>query len=1047
MSYNWQRAKEQEVDKRLILGPEQDVTGFRENMEVAYDFMVGEGLSSSASNAWRDPVEQQAKLLLDEPELSSFDRQILRGGSLSAKRDMLRKYQDTVAQRKNERQESGYRTHDEILEDIRKTLEPARKRYEDVSARATGWGVLGNLVGGFGGAVTDPINIATLAIATPRALYASGTLLQQAVKMAAFTSAVSAGTEAAIQPFVYEFKDEIGSPYTFKDAATNVLYAGVFGGVLGGLIPPVGYAAKAVTNRLVGEYRAKVASGQIKPDGDTQAAADVVEQFEEIIADNPLGMTDKGVQAHFEALDTARAQMVAGEPVDVQAIVAPHQRGIQSDSAATIPLDPREIDVDAELFQFKSLADAEGVTDRLAGVTKWEPELAGTSIVWQRKDGKLFVADGHQRLGLARRLLDEGAEPDSIVINAFVLREADGYSAREAMARAAAKNIAEGTGTAVDAAKVLRLAQTEGWGSRLPELPPNSALVRDARGLVKLGDEAFRAVVNEVIDDRYAALIGRFIDGDEQQLAAIQAMAKASPDNLMQAEIMARDMAAAGFTKSDQGNLFGDADFETLFKERAKAVDTIAKTLRQDRRTFKTLVDRQADIMGHGQNRLDVEANNLRASQDQLALASLMADATTPGPLSDAINQAAREIKAGKRPGAAVKEALAILRGTSEEPGPRPGQPVRRAELSKEEYRDAERAFADVQMGWDMDEIYRRAPANQERLAAVAKRIEQELGEGVEFANPGIKKRATAEGKMGRNGYQSPGRILDIVRGGFFVDDPEKALRVAKMLTDEFAALDEGIVVTPMGYSDIKVMIRFPDGQVSELQIWSKPIGLAKFKRGEALYVLMRDISDKRDGKFIPKPGKEAEFEGYRQESLDLYAQAVVESSPTWQQRILAEASDEFVDRFERYSSSANSPKNSSLDSSRIPETSGASNSTGMMGTQSPVSQLRTNASSEPTSDLMTTAGLASKSANRTALERSGFTGNTSDTILADDAQLFKQAEMLMARDPDAQIPDLRIDEDGNVAAATRPAREVFAELDAEGRALDDLITCISGSA
>ena len=821
MSYDWQRAKEERVKSALIQGPEQDVTGFRENLSAGYDFTLSEGLSSSAANAWRDPVEQQVKLLLDEPELSSMDRQLLRGGSLSAKRDMLRKHQDTVTKRKAERPDAGFRTHDEILEDIKKQLEPARKKYESVTARADGWGMLGNFVGGFGAAVQDPINVATLAVATPKAIWMSGTLLSRAVKMAGFTAGVSAGTEAAIQPFVYEFKEEIGSPYTFADAATNVLYAGIFGGVFGGLIPPAGAAAKAVRNRLMEQYREGVASGRIVPDPDTQAAADVVEQFEEIIADNPLAPTDRGTVAHLEALDKARAQMLADEPVDVQEIIAPHQRGFQSESAAVVPIDPRQIEVDAETFQFKSLADAEGVTDRLAGVKRWEPELAGTSIVWERADGRLFVADGHQRLGLARRLIAEGADPDSIVINAFVHREKDGISAREAMARAASKNIGEGTGTAVDAAKVLRLAQSEGWGSRLPELPPNSALVRDARGLVRLGDEAFRAVVNEVIDDRYAALVGRFIDGDEQQLAAIQAMARANPDNLMQAEIMARDMAAAGFTKSEQGNLFGDADFETLFKERAKAVDTIAKTLRQDKRTFQTLVDRQADIMGHGENRLDVEANNLRASQDRLALASLMADATTPGPLSDAINQAARDIKAGKRPSAAIKPALEILRGTAEDIGPKPGRPFRKPDMSKDDYKRAEQAFAEVQMGWTMDDIYQRAPANQERLAAVAAKIEKAVGEGVEFANPGLKKRTTAESKMIRNGYESPGKIMDIVRGGFFVDDPDKAMRVAKMLTDEFAALDEGIVVTPLGYSDIKVMVRFGDGQVSELQIWA----------------------------------------------------------------------------------------------------------------------------------------------------------------------------------------------------------------------------------
>jgi hypothetical protein len=72
---------------------------------------------------------------------------------------------------------------------------------------------------------------------------------------------------------------------------------------------------------------------------------------------------------------------------------------------------------------------------------------------------------------------------------------------------------------------------------------------------------------------------------------------------------------------------------------------------------------------------------------------------------------------------------------------------------------------------------------------------------------------------------------------------------------------------------------------------------------------------------------------------------------------------------------------------------------------------------------------------------------DTSTASVMDDAELFKQAEMLMTRDPDTPIPDLRLDDDGTIIGTTRPAREVFEELDAEGRAIDDLFTCITGSA
>ena len=62
-------------------------------------------------------------------------------------------------------------------------------------------------------------------------------------------------------------------------------------------------------------------------------------------------------------------------------------------------------------------------------------------------------------------------------------------SPEEARVIAAMKNIAEGTGTSIDAAKVLRVEP-----GRLSELPPRSELVRQARDMMALSDEAFGAI-------------------------------------------------------------------------------------------------------------------------------------------------------------------------------------------------------------------------------------------------------------------------------------------------------------------------------------------------------------------------------------------------------------------------------------------------------------------------------------------------------------------------------------------------------------------------
>lgn len=91
-------------------------------------------------------------------------------------------------------------------------------------------------------------------------------------------------------------------------------------------------------------------------------------------------------------------------------------------------VDPRSIKADPETFQFKSGGDAHGVTDRLKGVTQWDPVAAGKTVVWERADGARFIADGHQRRGLALRSIEAGQK--NVRLDAYVMREREGWKPR-----------------------------------------------------------------------------------------------------------------------------------------------------------------------------------------------------------------------------------------------------------------------------------------------------------------------------------------------------------------------------------------------------------------------------------------------------------------------------------------------------------------------------------------------------------------------------------------------------------------------------------------
>ncbi|WP_026783154.1 hypothetical protein [Pleomorphomonas koreensis] len=183
--------------------------------------------------------------------------------------------------------------------------------------------------------------------------------------------------------------------------------------------------------------------------------------------------------------------------------------------------------------------------------------------------------------------------------------------------------------------------------------------------------------------------------------------------------------------------------------------------------------------------------------------------------------------------------------------------------------RAADRAsfFADAPAR-DMDALYAVAPARQEELTAAGHEIAGAVG--VEYKAAKIKARETAEQKMLRKGYKSTAQLTDIVRGGFIVDTPAKADRIVDELARRFEVLDEGWIRTEQGYVDRKVLIRFPDGTVGEIQLWEPHMLAAKRAGGHALYERQRISTDA------------AERTALDEEMLKLYSAASREAGSDW---------------------------------------------------------------------------------------------------------------------------------------------------------------------
>lgn len=333
--------------------------------------------------------------------------------------------------------------------------------------------------------------------------------------------------------------------------------------------------------------------------------------------------------------------------------------------ADLVELKPSQLIADATRFQFKAGGDEAGVTDRLRGVKQWDQRLAGVVLVFEDRAGNRYIADGHQRLGLAKRLESEGQQPK---LNAMVLAEADGYTDAEVMVVAALKNIAEGTGSAVDAAKVFRaLDANPELGSRVADMlgsiPRNSSLVRDAAALQVLSERAFGLVVNERVQPAHAAEVGRLIQDPKQQEAALEVLARLEPQTQGEARHIVEQVREAGFASGEQTTLFGKETIaKSLFLERARVADRALAQLRKDKAVFRTLVDQEGRITQAG-NELDRGVNEGRLTDDEKILYAIDRLASRKGPVSDALAVRAGELAAGKRIGQVVGSFVDDVRG------------------------------------------------------------------------------------------------------------------------------------------------------------------------------------------------------------------------------------------------------------------------------------------------------------------------------------------------------------------------------------------------
>ena len=530
---------------------------------------------------------------------------------------------------------------------------------EEVYGRQSGTlAKIGQFTGYFLGAALDPFNAGVTLTMAP--LSGGSSLLLNTVLREAM---INMTAEVVQQPAVAQYYASLDLPYDFATFRNAVITAGVVGGAF-----PIAIRGGTETVRLSAQQMQKFSNvlfdAGVKKSDVAQGAELMLDVETTQAADNPLSDTPQGKLEHKQR---EAAGIVAAETLEPPAITelpaAPVKAPVTINDADNLDnfvykFKPGDIQVDAKLFQFKEGGDEFGVTPEYQGVTEWDPSLAGQIAVYEFADGSQFIADGHQRLGLAKRIMSKDPS-QNITLYGTKIRQVDGVTPEEAMVRAAMANIVNGKGTIFDAVKIARIAP-EKFNS--PSIKQNAAFVRRAKELVRLSDEAYGLALNGIVPDNYAAIVGRLVDDPDMQLAVMNVLAQVKPGNEFQAETITRQIMNAGLTTETTADLFGEqAIASALYLERAKILDAAVTRLKKDKSAFAQVTKNQARLEDEG-NQLATENNKKRLLEDGQAIQILQTQANRKGTLSDELTEAARLAKSTGRFGEAADSFVESVR-------------------------------------------------------------------------------------------------------------------------------------------------------------------------------------------------------------------------------------------------------------------------------------------------------------------------------------------------------------------------------------------------
>lgn len=337
------------------------------------------------------------------------------------------------------------------------------------------------------------------------------------------------------------------------------------------------------------------------------------------------------------------ASSVSAETVPEGVTPVPVATAAEAQPGGFYLVKPKLLKLAPQEYQYKSNANAEGITaeDKLDG--PWDKTRGGVILVQKRGDD-LYVVNGHHRTDLANRL---GA--DQVIVHVL-----EPMSVEEARTMGALANIGDDKGTPIDAAKVIRGGYTAERLQQQFGINPRKPLAKQGLALANLSEPIFQRVISGDLAIAAGVAIGESGLSQDSQMGLLKLIqnyeanknTEVTPGVLRSLVEQAQNAPEVSATGGDQPDIFGEDDRTiNLVNEKADLQDWVSSTLGNVKRAFKGVSNagRAALLKGAG-NKLNEKGNKAEAELASVMKAMFDQLANKSGPINKALNIAAQRV-------------------------------------------------------------------------------------------------------------------------------------------------------------------------------------------------------------------------------------------------------------------------------------------------------------------------------------------------------------------------------------------------------------------